>query len=326
MDYNFLGLNSYQINSIRSQASLQKHQQNVKSYISSILNLLFSEIDKIPEVKGAGVCYVNGNGEITEFRSAEPRSTKQPIYIILREPPESLTQSHFASYLKQAQEKPKESRLAQELSDLFFNCTPVILGWLVVGASAAAMPLTGGLSGVVAVASYTATAAGGLLCMNSVVRTGAAALDKDDALEYLDSQDWYNGSKDVLEATALVGGAAALSKNMYKHAKLMKSPEISYEKIVKGLNRAERARLTRSSIHAKYPKASNADIKSLIKSGAYPRRFNNNVFRAECIVKIKDAVSTALAVTGSAKTGVLNVNHDWSWVNSLAIGVMVNDG
>lgn len=50
------------------------------------------------------------------------------------------------------------------------------------------------------------------------------------------------------------------------------------------------------------------------------------MFRAECIVKIKDAVSTALAVTGSAKTGVLNVSHDWSWVNSLAIGVMVSDG
>lgn len=147
MDYNFMGLNSYQVNAIRSQASLLKHQQDVKSYISSILNLLFSEIDKIPEVKGAGVCYVNGNGEITEFRTAEPRSNKQPIYIVLREPPESLTQSHFASYLKQAQEKPKESRLAQELSDLFFSCTPVILGWFVVGASAAAMPLTGGYLG-----------------------------------------------------------------------------------------------------------------------------------------------------------------------------------
>ncbi|WP_425642561.1 hypothetical protein ACPUEK_05335 [Marinomonas gallaica] len=325
MDYNFLGLNSYQVNSIRSQASLLKHQQDVKSYISSILNLLFSEIDKIPEVKGAGVCYVNGNGEITEFRTAEPRSNKQPIYIVLREPPESLTQSHFASYLKQAQEKPKESRLAQELSDLFFSCTPVILGWFVVGASAAAMPLTGGLSGVVAVASYTATVSGAILCANSLVRTGAAAMDKDDALEYLDHQDWYNGAKDTLEATALIGGTAALSKNMYKHSKLMKSPDISYKRILKGLSRPERARGTRSAIHAKYPKASNAEVKNLIKSGAYPRRFNNDVFRAECIVKIKDAVSTALAVTGSAKSGVLNVNHNWSWVNSLAIGVMVGD-
>lgn len=28
----------------------------------------------------------------------------------------------------------------------------------------------------------------------------------------------------------------------------------------------------------------------------------------------------------SDKTGVLDVSHDWGWVNSLAIGVMVSDG
>ena len=104
---------------------------------------------------------------VEKLLNSETRSTKQPLYIVLRKPPESLTQSHFASFLKQAQEKPKESRLAQGLSDLFFSFTPVILGGFVVEASAAAIPLTG-------------------------------------------------------------------SYHRYKHAQLMKSPNISYKKILKG--------------------------------------------------------------------------------------------
>ena len=73
MDYSIFGLNQYQVKSIQRQVSLMKYNDQVKRYISSVLSTLFTEIDKMPAIRGAGVSFVDSDDNVTKLRPAKSK-------------------------------------------------------------------------------------------------------------------------------------------------------------------------------------------------------------------------------------------------------------
>lgn len=269
--------------------------------------------------------YVDSQDNVIEFRSDQLSSKRtSPIYIVLKEPPEALTPGIFAAYMKQAQSKPREGKLAKELSGLFFNCFPILLGWIVVGVTTAAIPLTAGASSVLTVTLAADTIAGAGSCFNSIARTGIEASGHGEVLDVVDQNEWYSLMIDSLDTVGVAGAGAGAIKVLAR-VQSLKSIGYSYESILKGLTRSERARLTKEVILKNHPDVNNKALKRMILSGRYPRRFENAAFRSDCIRQIKDAVSVAFAVTSSAKSGILSSPYEEKWAEKITKGVAIGE-
>ncbi|SBS31378.1 hypothetical protein MSP8886_02093 [Marinomonas spartinae] len=318
MDYNIFGLNQYQVKSIQRQVSLMKYNDQVKRYISSVLSTLFTEIDKMPAIRGAGVCFVDSDDNVTKLRPAKNnRHIHKKMYVILREPVSSVAPSQFASYLREANAKAREEQFHKELYSAIEACGPIVIGWIVVGATAAAAPISGGSTGIISMTVAAGTIAGTALCVNSANRALTAGVGYGDLLDMLDQNEWYQETISALNIISLAGTAAS-SVQIFRHIRSLKRLGHSYMDILKGLKREDRVHLTEEILRLKNPHVNNIALKRMIRAGRYPEAFSNSVFRADVIRNIKDAVSNAFSVGTSFKSTASKPNL----ANQLAIGVV----
>ncbi|MCI2283820.1 hypothetical protein L3081_10940 [Colwellia sp. MSW7] len=185
-------------------------ENQLKSKLSYNINQkkLFQDIDRIPELYGAAVVYIDSNYTITELRPFDPSCSLNPIKVVLREPPNLMNQKEFLGHLKGSQGNIRESKLVGEVVGTVLSCGAAFLGWVVVFGSSAAIPLTGGTSTAVTYLAVAASTASTAQCINGFVRT-TLEVASPQSNDFLDSQEWYQSATTALDIISLLGAAAA---------------------------------------------------------------------------------------------------------------------
>lgn len=272
-------------------------RQRVESQIN--LPRLFAAIDADPGVVGAGVVYIDADFNILTLREFKPICSIKPKRIILREARKYIAPSQFA---EQVVSNPRESRLIGEAVNTGLSCLGAILSWAAIASGTILVPFSAGASSAVVVIGYAAAGASGLQCVNGITRT-ALEIAKPEVNDWLNSEAWYQNASILLDATSLVGvGTSALTTvRLITAAKA--STGKSLREILRGLNRQERARLTKELLSINDPRLTAKMLALKQMSGELAKRFTPTQLKHSTITQIKDVLGAAVGFTGSAYSG-----------------------
>lgn len=278
-----------------------RSQFMARQRIESLINLprLFAAIDADPGVVGAGVVYIDADFNVVTLREFQPICSIAPKRLILREAQKYIAPTQFA---QQVQDNPRESRLVGEAVNTTLSCAGAVIGWIVVLSGSVAVPFSAGASSVVVALGYTAAAASSVQCFASGYRT-VNEIRNPARNDQLDSEEWYQYTMIALDAASLVGvGSSALAT--VKLVRLNKaSTGKSVREVLRGLNRQERAKLTKELLSINDPRLTSKMIKLKQLSGELPKRFTPTEVKHATVTQIKDALGAAIGFTGSAVSG-----------------------
>ncbi|MDY4302583.1 NAD synthetase [Pseudomonas salmasensis] len=278
-----------------------RSQFMARQRIESRINLprLFAAIDADPGVVGAGVVYIDADFNVVTLREFKPICSIAPKRLILREAQKYIAPTQFA---QQVQDNPRESRLVGEAVNTTLSCAGAVIGWIVVLSGSVAVPFSAGASSVVVALGYTAAAASSVQCFASGYRT-VNEIRNPARNDQLDSEEWYQYTMIALDAASLVGvGSSALAT--VKLVRLNKaSTGKSVREVLRGLNRQERAKLTKELLSINDPRLTSKMIKLKQLSGELPKRFTPTEVKHATVTQIKDALGAAIGFTGSVVSG-----------------------
>ena len=278
-----------------------RSQFMARQRIESLINLprLFAAIDADPAIVGAGVVYTDADFNVVTLREFQPICSIAPKRLILREAQKYIAPTQFA---QQVQDNPRESRLVGEAVNTTLSCAGAVIGWIVVLSGSVAVPFSAGASSVVVALGYTAAAASSVQCFASGYRT-VNEIRNPARNDQLDSEEWYQYTMIALDAASLVGvGSSALAT--VKLVRLNKaSTGKSVREVLRGLNRQERAKLTKELLSINDPRLTSKMIKLKQLSGELPKRFTPTEVKHATVTQIKDALGAAIGFTGSAVSG-----------------------
>ncbi|PRA30733.1 NAD synthetase [Pseudomonas poae] len=278
-----------------------RSQFMARQRIESEINLprLFAAIDADPAIVGAGVVYIDANFNVVTLREFQPICSIAPKRVILREAQKYIAPTQFA---QQVQDNPRESRLVGEAVNTTLSCAGAVIGWIVVLSGSVAVPFSAGASSVVVALGYTAATASSLQCFASGYRT-VNEIRNPAKNDQLDSEEWYQYTMIALDAASLVGvGASSLAT--LKLVRLNKATTgKSVREVLRGLNRQERAKLTKELLSISDPRLSSKMIKLKQLSGDLPKRFTPTEVKHATVTQIKDALGAVIGFTGSAVSG-----------------------
>lgn len=278
-----------------------RSQFMARQRIESLINLprLFAAIDADPAIVGAGVVYIDADFNVVTLREFQPICSIAPKRLILREAQKYIAPTQFA---QQVQDNPRESRLVGEAVNTTLSCAGAVIGWIVVLSGSVAVPFSAGASSVVVALGYTAAAASSVQCFASGYRT-VNEIRNPARNDQLDSEEWYQYTMIALDAASLVGvGSSALAT--VKLVRLNKaSTGKSVREVLSGLNRQERAKLTKELLSINDPRLTSKMIKLKQLSGELPKRFTPTEVKHATVTQIKDALGAAIGFTGSAVSG-----------------------
>ncbi|TFY94320.1 NAD synthetase [Pseudomonas nabeulensis] len=278
-----------------------RSQFMARQRIESEINLprLFAAIDADPAIVGAGVVYIDANFNVVTLREFQPICSIAPKRVILREAQKYIAPTQFA---QQVQDNPRESRLVGEAVNTTLSCAGAVIGWIVVLSGSVAVPFSAGASSVVVALGYTAATASSLQCFASGYRT-VNEIRNPAKNDQLDSEEWYQYTMIALDAASLVGvGASSLAT--LKLVRLNKATTgKSVREVLRGLNRQERAKLTKELLSISDPRLSSKMIKLKQLSGELPKRFTPTEVKHATVTQIKDALGAVIGFTGSAVSG-----------------------
>lgn len=281
-------------------------RQRIESQIN--LPRLFAAIDADPGIVGAGVVYIDADFNVVTLREFNPICSIKPKRIILREAQKYIAPSQFA---QQVQDNPRESRLVAEAVNTTLSCAGAVIGWIVVLSGSVAVPFSAGASTVVVAIGYAAATASTAQCVVGGYRT-VNEVTNPARNDYLDGEAWYQYASIALDATSLLGvGASTLTT--VKLVRLNRATTgKSVREVLRGLNRQERAKLTKELLSINDPRLSTKMLKLKQLAGDLPKRFAATELKHATVTQIKDAVGAAIGFTGSALAGN---------VKTLAIGL-----
>ncbi|MDF4647597.1 hypothetical protein P3488_24210, partial [Vibrio parahaemolyticus] len=131
-------------------------------------------------------------------------------------------------------------------------------------------------------------------------------------LDELDSLAWYQNTSKALDYISLVGVGASGTATIKAISNLQKSSGKSLSEVLKGLNRHERARLTKEISKQNIPNLSSKAYKQLVRSGSVKRRFSSQDISNAIQLQLKDAIGATISFVGSATSGN---------VGAIAVGV-----
>ncbi|ROM49781.1 NAD synthetase [Pseudomonas poae] len=275
-----------------------RSQFMARQRIESQMNLprLFAAIDADPGIVGAGVVYIDADFNVVTLREFQPICSIAPKRVILREAQKYIAPTQFA---QQVQDNPRESRLVDEAVNTTLSCGGAVIGWIVVLSGSVAVPFSAGASSVVVALGYTAAAASSVQCFASGYRT-VNEIRNPARNDQLDSEEWYQYTMIALDAASLVGvGSSALAT--VKLVRLNKAATgKSVREVLRGLNRQERAKLTKELLSINDPRLTSKMLKLKQLSGELPKRFTPTEVRHATVTAIKDAVGATVGFTGSA--------------------------
>ncbi|CDF96511.1 MULTISPECIES: hypothetical protein [unclassified Pseudomonas] len=272
-------------------------RQRIESQIN--LPRLFAAIDADPGIVGAGVVYIDAEFNVVTLREFKPICSIKPKRIILREAQKYITPEQFA---QQVQSNPRESRLVMEAVNTTLSCAGALISWSVIASGTLLIPFSAGASGVMVAIAWTAAGASSLQCVNGLART-TLEVAKPEVNDWLDSEGWYQNVSIGLDAASLVGvGASALTTiKLVRVAKA--STGKTMREVLRGLNRQERAKLTKELLSINDPRLTSKMLKLKQLAGSLPKRYTTAELRHGTITQIKDSLGAAIGLTGSALSG-----------------------
>lgn len=278
-----------------------RSQFMARQRIESQINLprLFAAIDADPGIVGAGVVYIDADFNIVTLREFKPICSIQPKRIILREAQNYVAPTQFAQHVAS---NPRESRLIGEAVNTGISCLGAVISWAAIASGTLLVPFSAGASSVVVVIGYAAAGASSLQCINGLART-TLEVAKPEVNDWLDSEGWYQNASIVLDAASLVGvGASTLTTvKLVRAAKA--STGKSLREVLRGLNRQERAKLTKELLSINDPKLTTKLLKLKQASGELTKRFTPTQLKHGTTTQIKDALSAVIGFGGSAYSG-----------------------
>src|SRR5690625_1693588 len=251
---------------------------------------------------GAGIIFIDSDSRIVVLRPFKSNCRKNPVHLILKEPPRQTNERTYAAHLKVTS---RESKLVAEVSGAILSCSAAVLSWIVVIGSTAVIPFTGGASTTLTYVSSAAGIASGLQCANSLLRVEREVVNPE-SLDALDSEEWYQNITLALDVVSMAGATAAAASTVRAMKTLRRSSGRSTRELLRGLNRSERRRLTEEIIRINNPTISNQALKRLVRSGAYPKRYAQTEITQSLAVRLKDALAASLTLTGSVMAGSIN--------------------
>ncbi|MBR0937310.1 hypothetical protein [Bradyrhizobium jicamae] len=187
------------------------------------LGRLYAAMDTVPEMRGAGVVYLDGMS--TNMLRASGHVTGLDTYLVIQE-------IDLAPCEVMAPPKPYKQTnadmVASELIGAGLNCgAMVLLGIASAGTAVCTVGTAGGCAPLLGLTAL-GVAATGAQCGISIGRVIIAVADpKSIGLTNLDSQTWYQGVSIGLEVASFAGtlGSAAGSANRWRALKDARSGE-----------------------------------------------------------------------------------------------------
>lgn len=219
----------------------------------------------------------------------------------MREKPKSISTHEFAAKLKSDE---RESKIIGESIALVTNCGAAVISWIVVAGSSATIPISNVGGAAVAYIGYTAAVASGAQCINSIARVGLE-IGNPHQKDWLDSQEWYSAAEDALDVLSLLGVGASSVTITKSLGQLSKSTGKSARKVLEGLTRQERKRLTQDIVRLNHPGISKKTMKTLIAAGKYPTRYSQQQINSTIRHQFKDALGASITIAGSLNGGAL---------------------
>jgi len=280
-------------------------QHFARQRIESRINLprLFAAIDADPGIVGAGVVYIDSDFNVITLREFQPICSKAVKRVILREAKRHTTPEQFIS---QVHNDGRESRVLQEALNAGLACTGAVLSWVVMLSGTIAVPFTGGASTVVTIIGYSAATASGLQCIAGVGRTAVSAYDQQ-AVDELDSNDWYQAVSLILDGLSLAGVAASAVTTTRLLLLVKANTGRPLRAALQGLTRQERKRLTSELLALKDPKLTPRLMKLRQAAKTLEKRYTPAQFKHATITQIRDSISASLGLIGSSLSGNINV-------------------
>ncbi|SDT07465.1 hypothetical protein SAMN05216598_3866 [Pseudomonas asplenii] len=289
------------MNSELAKTGVPSAHRNTRQRVAGLIDIprLFQAIDADPAIVGAGVVYIESDFSMVTLREFQPICSIAPKKIVLREAPRHIA---LAEFMRELQTQPRESRLVMEAVSTAFTCAGAVIGWMVVASGTAAIPFTAGASSVVAAVGFAAAAASSVQCLVGVARTSFEVIAAQNN-DWLDSLDWYRHAMVALDAVSLAGvGVSALTTVRLLRATKAATGK-STQEVLKGLNRPERARLTRELLSIQHPGLTSKMIKLRQLSGEFPKRFTSTQIRQATITQIADTIGASASFASSALSG-----------------------
>lgn len=198
----------------------------------------------------------------------------------------------------------RESRFYSELAGGVLGCGAAVVGWVVVAASGAAAPVSGGSSTFITTLAWGASVASSVQCANSAYRVYNEVTDPAEN-DWLDSQHWYQYTSTTLDVVSLAGAGAAGAATIKMALRLHRTTGKTMTEVLKGLSRQERRRIAEEVIRIENPGISNSMVKTMLRAGKYPKRFTQLQVSEAVRLQLKDALGASLSFTGSAMGGVV---------------------
>jgi len=253
---------------------------------------------------GVGIIYNDGSRSFlvrTSKRASTP-GLNQITHVIVTQA------THLSREMmeKRVKEAVKDPSIGTEIASTALSCGACILTAVACAVSASSVPLTGGMSTPLAVLATAGTIATFAQCVNGAWRLYDITRNDAQNVDWIDQQGWYTATFTALDLISLLSLVGPL-KEVVMTYKVMKST--SSMKVIDWLKRyprIERVRLTEAIIKQLNPGISNKTMKAMIRAGKYPRRYPSEGFHGELIKQLINAMTSAMAVSGSAVSGVIH--------------------
>lgn len=281
---------------------------------------LADSLDCQRDFYGVGIIYNDGSRSFLvrpSKRSSTP-GLNQITHVIVTQ----TTHSSRESMEKSVKETVKDPSIGAEIASTALSCGACILTAVACVASLSAVPLTGGMSTPLAVLATAGTIATAMQCANGLWRLYDIGLNDAQNVDWVDQQGWYTATSTALDLISLVSLAGPL-KEVIMTYKVMKSA--SSMKVIDWLRRyprMERVRLTEAIIKQLNPGISNKAMKAMVRAGKYPRRYPTEGFHGELIKQLISAMTSAMAVSGSAVSGVIHSPESISTSGEYVFGIL----
>lgn len=265
---------------------------------------LADSLDCQRDFYGAGIIYNDGYRSFLVRPSRRPPTPgqNQITHVIVTQ----TTQLSREGMEKSVKEAVKDPSIGTEIASTALSCGAAILTAVAWVASVGAVPLTGGMSTPLAILATAGTIATAVQCGNGLWRLRDITSNNGHKVDWIDTQGWYIATTTALDLISLLSLTGPLKEVVMTYKAMKSASSLKVIDWLKRYPRMERVRLTEGIIKQLNPGISNKAMKAMIRAGKYPKRFPTEAVHKELIKQLISAMTSAMAISGSAVSGVIH--------------------
>lgn len=258
---------------------------------------LFTKIDSIPELAGAGVLYMDKSFTLVKVRLTK-RSDK--LMVFLRE-------VNQYDQMAAASNPAANNRVVMELLYAGLSCTGAALGYVAITAEGLAVPVSVGTTSLLIPITTAATLASSASCGVYAGRVINEFSGNSAYNDYLDENAIFNNVMTALDIASLVGVAGAY-KSAGTFVKQLSNKSLSKQSLLqkwKAMPRRDRKKLLKDIIQADNPAINNKQLKAILRSMDAPKIFSQLQVRKAMIGELTSVIGATFSAGASAADGAL---------------------